>query len=176
VESILCNKVELIKFLDDRFNKDFINFTSLPTINSDPYDLIFTLKYMQKSELISNYFRELFEENNYIPEFDFKELFKKIFQSECIKSYYDECEIWDNYKVPDKSEIQKENTYESFYERIIYAPLPYFFNGFTDETLFTFIRSGIRKIYHKNKTFRLKFLVSIFLKFLIYSLMQQIYW
>jgi len=165
VKSVLYNKDELIKFLvENESIKDLIKFKSSPGF-SNLHELIFNLKYMQKSELNSNYFRELFEKNNYIPEFDFKELFKKIFQSECIKSYYDECEIWDNYKDSDKSELQKGNIFERFYVRIIYVPLPYFYNGFTDATLFTFIRSGIRKIYHKKETFHLKFLVLIFLNF-----------
>jgi hypothetical protein len=165
VESILYNKDELIKFLvENEKIEDLLYFTSSPGF-FNLHELIFNLKYMKKSELNSNYFRELFEKNNYIPEFDFKELFKKIFQSECIKSYYDECEVWDNYKDSDKSELQKGNIFERFYERIIYVPLPYFYNGFTDATLFTFIRSGIRKIYHKKETFHLKFLVLIFLNF-----------
>jgi len=111
VKSVLYNKDELIKFLvENESNKDLIKFKSSPGF-SNLHELIFNLKYMQKSELNSNYFRELFEKNNYIPEFDFKEFFKKIFHSECIKSYYDECEIWDNYKDSDKSELQKGNIF-----------------------------------------------------------------
>ena len=131
--------------------EDLIDLQLLPKIE-DVYDLLYRIDYMKKSNINKNNFEEIINAINEDSSYNFKNIFKKIFQSKCVKSYYDNYEKWENYKNCINEKLG-DDTFDRFYERIIYVPLPFFLNGFTDATLFTFIRSNARKYKCQKKPF-----------------------
>ncbi len=142
-------------------NKMFYDAEVIPSFNTI-CELIHSLACMIRPDLeaYSNYFEEIIKSDNKQEKskFNFKECFKEIFKSECVKSFYIEVENWEELNPNYISEIENSDSYERFYERITFVPLPFFINGFTDATLITFVNSNYRKSIFKRK-FQLKMLV-----------------
>lgn len=165
MELLVYYKDILLNLIDkNSLEKMFFSVLLLPDSSIDVHSLVYYLKCMIRPlfKLQDNYFSELIDQTEANKKiFNFKEYFRFIFTSKCILSYYNEIEEWEELNKNYITEIKDTSTFERFYERLSFVPLPYFFNGLTDTTLMIFINSNDRKATFKSKLY-LKHLVKLF--------------